>query len=158
MRHFVMSDGPNDAIASQSSESITGTLRMLNRRFILTAIALGIVVLSGAQSEALTKRAFDQKAFDAAQAANQPILVEVHAPWCPVCKLQEPILSKLGTEARFKPMAAFKIDFDSQKDLLRRFNVQKQSTLIVFKGRKEVGRSTGDSNANSIQQLLAKAL
>ncbi len=131
---------------------------MLKRRFILTAVALGIVVLAGAKSEALTKRAFDQKAFEAAQAADQPILVEIHAPWCPVCKLQEPILSKLGTEPRFKRMVAFKIDFDSQKDLLRRFNVQKQSTLIVFKGRKEIARSTGDSNANSIQQLLAKAL
>lgn len=131
---------------------------MLNRRFVLTAAALGIVLLSGAKSEAITKRTYDQKAFDAAQAAGQSILVEVHAPWCPVCKRQEPILGKLGTEARFKSMVSFKIDFDSQKDLLKRFNVQKQSTLIVFKGRKEVARSTGDSNPETIEQLLAKAL
>lgn len=131
---------------------------MLNRRFVLTAAALGIVLLAGAKSEAITKRTYDQKAFDAAQAAGQSILVEVHAPWCPVCKRQEPILGKLGTEARFKSMVSFKIDFDSQKDLLKRFNVQKQSTLIVFKGRKEVARSTGDSNPETIEQLLAKAL
>ena len=130
----------------------------MNRRFLLTVAALAIVLLSGARSEALTKRTFDQKAFEAAQTAGRSVLVEVHAPWCPVCKRQEPILAKLGTVAKFKNMVAFKIDFDSQKDLLRRFNVQKQSTLIVFKGRKEIARSTGDSNPETIEQLLAKSL
>jgi thioredoxin 1 len=33
-----------------------------------------------------------------------------------------------------------------------------QSTLIVFKGEKEVGRSVGDTNANSIAALLGKAI
>ncbi|MPZ40227.1 MAG: thioredoxin [Rhizobiales bacterium] len=131
---------------------------MLNRRLILSAVALGIVVFSGASSEAITKRMFDQKAFEAAQAAGQSILVEVHASWCPVCKRQRPILAKLGTEAKFKRMVSFEIDFDSQKDLVRRFNVHKQSTLIVFKGRKEIARSTGDSNPGSIEQLLTKSL
>ena len=131
---------------------------MLNRRFMLMAAALGIVLLSGAQSEAITKRMFDQNEFQAAQAAGRSILVEVHAPWCPVCKRQRPILAKLGTEPKFKNMISFEIDFDSQKDLVRRLNVQKQSTLIVFKGRKEVARSTGDSNPTSIEELLAKSL
>jgi thioredoxin 1 len=101
---------------------------------------------------------FDQKAFDAAQAAGRPILIEVSAPWCPVCKAQAPILSKLKIETRFKNLASFSIDFDSQKDLLKKFNVQKQSTLIVFKGKQEAGRSTGDTNAGSIEQLLAKSI
>jgi thioredoxin 1 len=131
---------------------------MLNRRLVLTGITVGIVLMSGAASEAITKRMFDQKAFTAAQAAGRPILVEVHASWCPVCKRQRPILAKLATDARFKRMVSFEIDFDSQKDLVRRFNVHKQSTLIVFKGRKEIARSTGDSNPASIEQLLARSL
>ena len=49
---------------------------------------------------------------------------------------------------------SFNIDFDSQKDLLKKFNVQKQSTLIVFKGKQEAGRSTGDTNAGSIDALV----
>ena len=53
---------------------------------------------------------------------------------------------------------SFNIDYDSQKDLLRKFNVQRQSTLIVFKGKQETGRSTGDTNAASIEALLAKAI
>jgi hypothetical protein len=33
-----------------------------------------------------------------------------------------------------------------------------QSTLISFKGSKEVGRSTGDTNASSIEALLDKSV
>jgi thioredoxin 1 len=131
---------------------------MINRRLLLGALALSAALSVGPIAVAMEKKPFDQKAFDAAQAAGKPILVEVHAPWCPICKAQAPILAKLGNDARFKNLVSFNIDFDSQKDLLRKFNVQKQSTLIVFKGGKEAGRSTGDSNAASIEALLAKSI
>jgi hypothetical protein len=36
--------------------------------------------------------------------------------------------------------------------------VQKQSTLIVFKGKQEAGRSTGDTNAGSIAALVGKSI
>jgi thioredoxin 1 len=129
----------------------------MNRRHLLGAVALSAALSLGTAAFAMDQK-FDQKAFDAAQAAGKPILIEVSAPWCPVCKAQAPILSKLKSETRFKSLASFSIDFDSQKDLLKRFNVQKQSTLIVFKGKQEAGRSTGDTNAGSIEQLLGKSI
>ena len=131
---------------------------MLNRRYLLGALALSAALSFAVAAAAMDKKPFDQKAFDAAQAAGTPILVEVTASWCPVCKAQAPILSQLRSEAKFKELVSFNIDFDSQKDLLRKFNVQKQSTLIVFKGNQEMGRSTGDTNAGSIASLLGKAI
>jgi thioredoxin 1 len=129
----------------------------MKRRDVLAAIVLCATLVAGPFAFAEDQR-FNQKAFEAAQAAGKPILVEVTAPWCPVCKAQAPILSRLKADPRFKDLAAFTIDFDSQKDLLKKFNVQKQSTLIVFKGKLEAGRSTGDTNAASIEQLLAKSI
>lgn len=129
----------------------------MNRRQFLNTLAAAAVLSPVTATLAMAGK-FDQKAFAAAQAAGKPILVEVHAPWCPVCKAQAPILAKLKGEAKFKDMVSFQIDFDSQKDLLRQFNVQKQSTLIVFKGKQEAGRSTGDSNPGSIATLLSKAV
>ncbi len=131
---------------------------MFNRRAVLSAAVLSAALAFAGNAAALDKKAFDQKAFDAAQAAGKPVLVEVSAPWCPVCWRQSPVLSKLGGEARFKNMVRFNIDYDSQKDLLKKFNVQKQSTLIVFKGRQEAGRSTGETNPAAIEALLAKAI
>ena len=129
----------------------------MNRRLFIVALALSATLSATSIASAMTKK-FDQKAFEAAQAAGKPILVEVHAPWCSVCKAQAPILSKLKGETKFKDLVSFEIDFDSQKDLLRKFSVQTQSTLIVFKGKQEAGRSTGDSNASSIAALLGKAI
>jgi thioredoxin len=140
---------------SSDTTFMEGTI--MNRRHFIGALALAAALSTGSIASAMSKK-FDQKAFDAAQAAGKPILVEVTAPWCPVCKAQAPILSKLRKEAKFKDMVSFEIDFDSQKDLLRKFNVQKQSTLIVFKGKQETGRSTGDTNAGSITALLGKAI
>jgi thioredoxin 1 len=131
---------------------------MLNRRHLLgTMVVLAAVPLRSIAS-AMDKKAFDQKAFEQAQAAGKPILVEVSAPWCPVCKAQAPILSRLKGDPKFKNLVSFNVDFDSQKDLLKKFNVQKQSTLIVFKGKQETGRSTGDTNPASIETLLTKSI
>lgn len=130
---------------------------MLNRRHLLGALVIA-TAFSASAASAADKKPFDQKAFEAAQAAGKPILVEVSAPWCPVCKAQAPILSRLMSEPRFKELVSFDIDFDSQKDLLKKFNVQRQSTLIVFKGKQETGRSTGDTNAGSIEALLGKSI
>ena len=131
---------------------------MLNRRRLLGALTLSSALSLASIASAMEKKPFDQTAFEAAQAAGKPILVEVSAPWCPICKAQAPILSHLKSDPRFKELVSFDIDFDSQKDLLRKFNVQKQSTLIVFKGRQETGRSTGDTNAGSIEALLGQSI
>jgi thiol-disulfide isomerase/thioredoxin len=129
---------------------------MLSRRHLLGTLAAALPLASIAW--AADKKPFDQTAFEGAQAAGKPILIEVTAPWCPTCKAQAPILARLKRDPKFKELVSFDIDFDSQKDLLKKFNVQMQSTLIVFKGKQETGRSTGDTNADSIEALLGKAI
>jgi thioredoxin 1 len=130
---------------------------MLTRRFILGAVlAAGTLAASPALAD--NAYAFDAKAFAAAQKAGKPILIAVHAPWCPTCKAQAPILSNLRADPRFKDLVYFVIDFDSQKDLLNRFGVRAQSTLIAFKGSKEQGRSVGDTKSDSIFAMVGKAV
>ena len=97
-------------------------------------------------------------AFAEAQKAGRPILVAIHASWRPTCKAQTPILGQLTDDPKLKNLAYFMIDFDSQKDLVERFGARMQSTLIVFKGNTEEGRSVGDTNRASIAVLLNKAL
>ena len=132
---------------------------MLGRRHVFaTIIAMVGALCCASLAVASDTKPFDQRAFDAAQAAGKSVLVHVTAPWCPTCKAQAPILSRLKSEPRFDDLVSFDIDFDTQKDLLRKFHVSMQSTLIVFKGGQETGRSTGDTNPASIEALLAKAV
>lgn len=108
--------------------------------------------------DALERRKFDPAAFAAAQNAGHSILVEVHAVWCHICWSQQAVLTELEKSPSFKKVVAFTIDYDSDESALKQLNVQKQSTLIVFKGNNEVGRSVGDTNGKSIEALLARAL
>ena len=130
---------------------------MLTRRTILIAsLVAGAFTMSSALAE--TVPTFDAKAFADAQKAGKPILVAIHASWCPTCKAQAPILSELRADPKFKNLAYFVIDFDSQKDLVNRFGARMQSTLIVFKGDKEEGRSVGDTKRDSIYALVGKSI
>jgi thioredoxin 1 len=43
-------------------------------------------------------------------------------------------------EPKFKDLIYFVVDFDTQKDAVRFFGAQMQSTLIAFKGTTETGR------------------
>ena len=127
---------------------------MFTRRVVLAGLALSAGLLAAVQAAPLA--AFDKASFDAALAAKKPVLVSIHADWCPTCKAQKPILDGL-LESKFKDMQAFTVNFDSEKDVVRSFGAQMQSTLIVFKDGKEAGRSVGDTNAASIEALLASA-
>ena len=122
----------------------------LVRSAFLTA-ALMFVALPAFAAETLP---FDQNLFVTAQHAGRPILVDVRASWCPTCAVQKPIIDWLAAEPEFKNLIVFTVDFDTQKDVLRRFHVPLQSTLIAFKGKTETGRSVGDTNVNSIESLM----
>ena len=122
------------------------------------ALAFAAALMLAGTARAAAPAPFDAAAFEAAQAAGRPILVQISAPWCPICKTQKPILATLSAEPRFKDLAVFTIDFDSQRDLVRRFEARMQSTLIAYKGKAEVGRSVGETQPEWIEQLLEKAL
>jgi thioredoxin 1 len=109
-------------------------------------------------ANAAERSTFDKAAFDQAQNANKSVLVYVSAPWCPTCKAQKPILEKLTNNPKFKNLQVFDVDFDSRKDVLAFFKVNMQSTLIVFKGKDEKGRSTGDTSEKGLSDLLDKSL
>ncbi|MCF8179407.1 MAG: thioredoxin family protein [Sulfuritalea sp.] len=109
-------------------------------------------------SSLAAEAAFDASRFDALNTQGKPILVAIHADWCPTCRAQAPIVTGLLKTPELKGITAFRVDFDSQKDAVKRFRASTQSTLIVFKGGKEVGRSIGDTREDGIAALLHKAI
>jgi thioredoxin 1 len=133
---------------------------ILTRRIFTGAMAAGALMAAGQLAPLLASPAvpFSMEAFKAAQASGSPILVEIHADWCPTCKAQAPILDKLTADPKFKDLKIFRVDFDAMKPVVKQFGAQAQSTLIVFKGTNEQGRSVGDTREASIAALLNKSL
>src|SRR5215472_10713376 len=105
---------------------------MLSRRFVLFA-TVALATAPVAPAYVTETKVFDPASFDAAQKAGKPILVAIHASWCPTCKAQKPILSELMAEPKFKDLIYFVVDFDTQKDAVNSFGAQMQSTLIAFR-------------------------
>jgi thioredoxin 1 len=125
------------------------------KRFVLT---LALVFFAPIAAQAADKIMFDAGQFAKAQADNQSIMVIVTAPWCPTCKAQKPILDEVTGQPSFKNLKIFEVDFDTRKDVLRDLKVTMQSTLIIYKGKTEMGRSTGDTKKESIETLVNKSL
>lgn len=123
---------------------------------IVAATALLLSIFSIAM--AAPAKPFDANAFKAAQAAGKPIVVEIHADWCPECKAQNRVLDGLGTDPRYARLVRLRVDYDSQKDLVKAFKARQQSTLIVYKGEKEVARAVGITAENKIRALVDKAI
>lgn len=120
-------------------------------------LVLGLLAsLGAAPAFAATETPYEQASFQAAQSANEPILVWVHASWCPTCAAQRPILSKLEADPANDKLKVFMVDFDRQKDVVRALGVQMQSTLIAYRGAKETGRSTGQTGEAAIRAVVAK--
>ncbi len=124
----------------------------------LFAGLVAVILVAATPASAAEWVEYSPEALAQAQSEGKPILVDVFAAWCSVCRAQNPILTQLSREPKYKNLVVFKADFDKQKDALRALNVQRQSTLIVFKGNEEIDRSVGDTSALSIEGLLDKTL
>lgn len=103
-------------------------------------------------------KSYSVTAFKAAQKAGKPILVDVHADWCPTCRRQAPTIAEISKDPAYSRLVIFKIDFDKQVREREALNVRKQSTLIVYKGTVEKGRVTGITDRNDIRNFATAAL
>lgn len=125
-------------------------------RHIVFAAILGLGALLGLSAGVHAAQPYNAGAFQQAQKAGKTVLLHVTAPWCSTCRAQHPVIASIE---KAKPkLVVYTIDYDNSKDLLRQLRVQSQSTLIVFKGAQEVGRSTGDTKPDGIESLVAKGL
>jgi thioredoxin 1 len=124
---------------------------------ILAAFSAAVMAIS-TPAIAGPIQTYNVTAFKAAQKAGSPILVDVHADWCPTCRRQAPTIVEISKDPAFSKLVIFKIDFDKQVAEREALNVRKQSTLIVYKGAIEKGRVTGITDRNDIRKFATVAL
>lgn len=127
---------------------------MIRRQLFAVAIGFAALTAFAAPVSASEPVPFTRAAFEQAQAADKPILVDIYAPWCPVCRAQEPTISAVSAQPANGDLIVFRVDFDNQKTEVRSFRAQRQSTLIAYRGTTEVGRSVGDTNRASVTALI----
>lgn len=92
--------------------------------------------------------------FAAALDANDSILVDIAADWCPTCKAQAPLLDELRMDARLAGVRFIRVDYDVHKEFLAAYRVPRQSTILLFMNGREVGRSIAETNRERLRQFV----
>lgn len=116
------------------------------------------LALVAAPLQAQPVRPFSLGALKAAQAAGKSVLVDAFAPWCPTCRAQAPTIDKLATDPAYRDLQILRLDYDNQTAEKKVLGISKQSTLIAYKGNKEVGRVLGITDPGQIRTFAASAL
>ena len=124
-------------------------IKALQRTFLIFALTIGTAFAANIP--------FDQSSFDQLLKQGKPVVLHIHASWCPVCRAQQGVLDDLMPLDEFKNLTVLRADYDKEKSLLRKYKVRNQSTFIVFKNGKEVTRTTGETDSSKIAELLKKA-
>lgn len=119
--------------------------------------ALAMLVAWPALAAAPAWVEYSAERFARAQSAGRTILVDVNADWCPTCKAQAPILESLRNDERLDHVTFLRVDFDTEKAFLRAHRVPRQSTILVFQGRKETGRSIAETDPARLRSFVLQA-
>lgn len=121
---------------------------------LIAALLLG----AGASLALAAQAPFNQAQFDADRGAGKPVAVVFHADWCPTCRAQAPVLKELAASPQLQSLTVYVANFDTEKALRSSLGVNQQSTIVVFKGNKETGRSTGETQRQALASFLQKAI
>lgn len=126
-------------------------------RSLVRVLAAALLVAGTNVALALDVKPYTADAFAKAQQANRPVALLFHADWCPTCRLQQKTIAMLQEEPGLD-MTILKVDYDRNQELRRRMQVRAQSTLIVYRGKIEKGRSAGVTEIDALRAALQAAL
>ncbi|OQW74810.1 MAG: hypothetical protein BVN33_07570 [Proteobacteria bacterium ST_bin13] len=121
-------------------------------------LPIAALAVIAAPLQAQPVQPFSLGALKAAQAAGKPVLVDAFAPWCPTCRAQAPTIDKLATDPAYKNLTILRLDYDNQTAEKKVLGITKQSTLIAYKGNKEVGRIVGITDPAQLRNFAATPL
>ena len=91
--------------------------------------------------------------FEKALSEGKTVVVSSWIKYCTSCASQMKVLNKAVNE--FKNIEYFAFDV-TNKEIANSFNVQYQTTLLIFKNGKEVYRSIGETTKNEIYSAINK--
>lgn len=131
------------------------------RRRTFTALALAALaapLVFAAEAMAKPFAAYQAGSFPKLLASGAPLIVHVHADWCPTCRRQITILDQAFKGGKFDKVNAVRVNFDKDKQFLTDYRVVRQATIIVFRGGKEVTRLVYDTDEGRIKKTIGAAL
>ena len=101
------------------------------------------------------KTTFSKELFDKAQSEGKIVVVSSWIKYCMSCASQMKVLKKAKND--FENIEYFSFDV-TNKEIANFFNVQYQTTLLIFKDNEEVYRSLGETSKELIYKALKSSI
>ena len=132
---------------------------MLKKFLLLFIIQLFVINTSISMEKETT---FNKKLFDKAQSEGKIVIISSWIKYCSSCASQMGVLNQAKNEGKlldvnFQNIEYFSFDV-TNKEIAELFNVKFQTTLLIFKDKKEVYRSLGETTEDLIYQALKKTI
>ena len=98
---------------------------------------------------------YSKELFDKALSDGKVVVVSSWIKYCTSCASQMKVLKKAKND--FKNIVYFAFDVRN-KEIAQFFNVQYQTTLLIFKDNKEVYRSIGETSREEIYTAIKNSI
>ena len=105
---------------------------------------------------------FTKELFDKAQSEGKVVIVSSWIKYCSSCASQMKVLKKAKNKGELSDIKFDNIEYFSfdvtNKEIADLFNVQYQTTLLIFKDNKEVYRSIGETTEDLIYEAIKASI
>ena len=122
----------------------------MKKILVIITIFFATISLSSAKESTFKKELFDKALSD-----GKVVVVSSWIKYCTSCASQMKVLDKAKND--FDNIEYFKFDV-TNKEIADFFNIQYQTTLLIFKDNKEVYRSIGETTKELIYDALNSSI
>jgi thioredoxin 1 len=134
---------------------------MITRRTLLASSAALLALPLAAQAE-MAKLFYTPGLAEQDMADGRVILLDFWASWCSTCRAQVRVMDELRAEnpAYDAAIRFITVDWDEhgEGDLSKSLNIPRRSTLVLLKGKTELGRTVAGTSREEIKALLDAGL
>ena len=99
---------------------------------------------------------FSLSSLEKAKNSGKTIVVNSYEPWCWSCRKQDKVL--IGAKDEFKGVVFLTYQQGKHKDIAEALNISVRTTIVVFKGKKEVARIIGQTGKTEIYSAIKKGI
>jgi thiol-disulfide isomerase/thioredoxin len=130
---------------------------MIARKTLFPALAAAFAIAPLAAAQAFQFQPYQTSLAQKAIQSGEPVVVHVFAPWCLQCQAQKSILSGLAGDKNLDRVKFFRVSYDDQKDVVAALGGVPRSTLIAYKGGREVARMSWGTSQDDVVKVLRAA-
>lgn len=134
---------------------------MITRRTLLASGAALLALPMAALAE-MAKLFYTPGLAEKDMADGRVILLDFWASWCSTCRAQVRVMDELRAEnpAYDAAIRFITVDWDEhgEGELSKSLNIPRRSTLVLLKGKTELGRSVAGTSRDEIKALLDAGL